>query len=106
MMRTFGPPMPRLSGTFPKLKRQLSRELTSYCPAPRTLLRPTPAGRSLTIVSPLSSRPVVMLYGLAELALKIEVRLTDLQSLKFARMLKRWRVYGNDGPRSPRGLKF
>ena len=36
-------------------------ELALHCAAPRALLRPTPPGRSLNTVSPLSSRPVVML---------------------------------------------
>ena len=36
-------------------------QLRNDAPAPRPLLRPTPAGRSLNTVSPLSSRPVVML---------------------------------------------
>ena len=39
--------------------------LKSVCvvASPRNVLRPTPSGRSLKIASPLSSRPVVMLYG-------------------------------------------
>ena len=40
---------------------QLRRSPRSTCARPRPLLRVTPAGRSLLTVSPLSSRPVVML---------------------------------------------
>src|SRR5262245_10935532 len=94
--------MPWLSGFLPKLKPQLRRELISHCPAPRALLRPTPAGRSLTERSLLSSKPVVTLYGRPALALKIELRLSDFVSLTLVRMLKRWRVSWRDGPRSPR----
>src|SRR5215813_9122365 len=106
MMRTCGPPMPGLSGFLPKLKLQLRRELRSHCPALRALLRPTPTGRSLTDRSLLSSKPVVTLYGRPEFALKIELRLRDFVSLKFVRMLKRWRVSCIDGPRSPRRSKL
>src|SRR5215470_14220967 len=106
MMRTRPPPAPWLSGALPKLNPQLRRELKSHCPAPRALLRVTPAGRSLLTVSLLSSRPVVMLYGRPELALKIELRPSDFVSLKFVRMLKRWRVSCSDGPRSPRRSKL
>src|SRR5262249_34936525 len=100
------PPTPWLSAALPKLKTQLRRELTSHWPAPRALLRVTPGGRSLLTVSWLSSRPVVMLYGRAELALKIALRPKLLGSLKFVRMLKRWRVSCSDGPRSPRRSKL
>ena len=37
------------------------RMFAVHCDAPRALLRSTPAGRSLNTVSPLASRPVVML---------------------------------------------
>ena len=50
----------------PRLNERFRRKLTFHCDAPRALLRPTPAGRSLNTVSPLSSRPVVMLYGGAD----------------------------------------
>src|SRR5262245_59515639 len=106
MTRTRGPPAPWLSAAFPKLKPQLKRELISHCPTPRALLRAPPAGRSLLTVSLLSSRPVVMLYGRPELELKIVLRLIDFVSLKFVRMLKRWRVSCSDGPRSPRRSKL
>src|SRR5436190_13260434 len=39
------------------------KALVFHCPAPRALFRVTPAGRSLKIKSPLSSRPEVIEYG-------------------------------------------
>src|SRR5690606_2621996 len=50
----------------PRLIDRFSRRLTFHCDAPRALLRPTPNGRSLNTVSPLSATPVVMLYGGAD----------------------------------------
>ena len=50
----------------PRLNERLRRMLTFHCDAPRSLLRPTPAGRSLNTVSPLSSVPVVSVYGGAD----------------------------------------
>src|SRR6185369_1470677 len=54
----------------PKSFPQLRREPISQRDAPRALLRPKPIGRSLITVSPLLSKPVVMLYGSADVAWK------------------------------------
>src|SRR5688572_9726544 len=64
-----GPPSitgPSAPSRPPRLNERFSRRLTFHCDAPRALLRPTPAGRSVKVVSPLSSLPVVMLYGGAD----------------------------------------
>src|SRR5688572_29296820 len=58
-----GPSPPR---TPPRLIERLRRRLTFHCDAPRSLLRPNPAGRSLNTESPLSSLPVVTVYGGAD----------------------------------------
>ena len=50
----------------PRLNERFIRKLAFHCDAPRTLLRPTPVGRSLKTVSPLSSTPVVIVYGGAD----------------------------------------
>src|SRR6185295_3185301 len=71
LMRTIlicGPP-PDCFCSGPKFVPQLRREPISQRVAPRALLRPVPAGRSLMTLSPLLSKPVVMLYGSAEFAL-------------------------------------
>jgi len=39
---------------------------TVHCAAPRSELRETPAGRSLKIAPPLSSRPVRIVQGVAD----------------------------------------
>ena len=49
------------AGRVPNAADQLRRVPKSTCARPRPLLRPMPPGRSLLTVSPLSSRPVVML---------------------------------------------
>src|SRR6185436_15770816 len=64
-MRICGPPGPAEAGP-PKPILHARRVLRSTSALPRPELRVTPAGRSLLIVSPLSSRPVVMLYGSAD----------------------------------------
>src|SRR6476661_10943832 len=58
-----GPPR---SATPPRLIDLVTRKSTVQFDAPRKLLRPTPAGRSLNTVSSLLSMPVVRLYGRAD----------------------------------------
>jgi hypothetical protein len=50
-----------VSSAFPKPNNQINLALTFQEAAPRALLRVMPGGRSLNVVSPLSSRPVVTL---------------------------------------------
>src|SRR6185503_13919772 len=82
----------------------LRRMFAVHCEAPRALLRPTPAGRSLNNVSPLLSRPVVMLYGSADEPCTFNPIRTPLASgvLKLKKM--RWRTSCADGPQSESGF--
>src|SRR5207237_3807426 len=64
-------PIPGGSGLVarPNVNTYPNIVLTLTCPLARRVLRPTPAGRSLKMPSPLVSRPVSSEYGGAELAL-------------------------------------
>src|SRR6187402_2812549 len=84
----------------------LMRILVVHCVAPRAELRSTPAARSLNTVSPLVSRPVVMLYGSADEPCTFRPRRTPLPSgvLKLRKM--RCRTSCAEGPQSASGFKL
>src|SRR6478735_12735802 len=82
----------------------LMRRLVVHCDAPRALLRVTPAERSLNTVSPLLSRPVMMLYGSAEAPCMFKPSRTPLLSGVLKLMNSRCRTSCADGPQSASGL--
>src|SRR5512145_2630212 len=88
----------------PRLKERLTLRPTFHCDAPRTLLRPTPVGRSLKIVSPLSSKPVVIVYGGADEYCACMLPRIPRPSGVLAMKNTRWRMSMADGPQSASGL--
>ena len=81
-----GPPITEIPGgactlRFPKGIVYDALPLALICREPRSVLRPTPRGRSLKIKSPLSSEPVLIVYGGAELMFPLM-----LSAVKFGRL--------------------
>lgn len=101
---TCGPPVCFSSG--PNSRLQLNRDPISQRPAPRALFRPTPSGRSLITVSPLLSKPVVMLYGSADVALRIAEIANPLINLLLKNAFSRCLKSLDEGPRSARRFEL
>src|SRR5258708_8700525 len=73
----------------PKSFPELRRDPPSHLAAPRALLRPTPNGRSLMTLSPLLSKPVVMLYGSADVPLTMSEAENPFFSFRLAKAEKK-----------------
>src|SRR5262245_39110679 len=78
----------------------------SHRPEPRALLRPTPAGRSLLTVSWLLSRPVVIVYGVAEFALTFVASLNPFHRFMLNMPDARCRTSIAAGPHSAPGSRL